>query len=271
MFARLAVAVTAVLAFASVGANAQELVLAVNEGVSYQEGGSLTERYKPLTELLSKELKRPVKVQNVDKYADFDQGLSEGKYDMAFIHPAHIGLRAVKSGAYAGLATAKGFTDYRARVIVKKDSPLRSMQDLRDKKIGVPSVDSITTVMFSASLREISIQQPERHYMPTRYQDAVPFMIENGFVDAGVTGSSAVEKAWLAKGGRVLTETKPIPIKQFIASRKLAESERAKLQTLILNLSDSDAGRSALAKIGVPGFVPWNNEVMSQATARLGI
>ncbi|MGV3742881.1 MAG: phosphate/phosphite/phosphonate ABC transporter substrate-binding protein [Burkholderiaceae bacterium] len=271
MFARLAVAVTAVMAFASVNVNAQEIVLAVNEGVTYHEGGSVSERYKPLTELLSKELKRPVKVQNVDKYDDFDKGLTEGKYDLAFIHPAHIGLRAVKSGVYSGVATAKGFTDYRARVMVKKDSPLRSMQDLKDKKIGVPSVDSITTVLFSASLREVKIQQPERQFLPTRYQDAVPFMIENGFVDAGVTGSSAVEKAWLAKGGRVLVETKPVPIKQFLISRKLSEAERAKLQTLILNLSDNDAGKAALTKIGVPGFVPWNNEVMNQASTRLGI
>ncbi len=271
MFARFAVAVSAVLAFASTSVSAQELLLAVNEGVTYQEGGPVSERYKPLTDLLSKELKRPVKVQNVDKYADFEKGLSDGKYDLAFIHPAHIGLRAVKSGAYAGLATAKGFTDYRARVIVKKDSPLRSMQDLKDRKIGVPSVESITTVMFSASLREMKIQHPERQFLPTRYQDAVPFMIENGFVDAGVTGSSAVEKAWLAKGGRVLTETMPIPIKQFIASKKLSDGERAKLQNLMLSLSETEAGKAALTKIGVPGFVPWNNEVMNGATTRLGI
>lgn len=271
MFAKLAAAVTAVMAVASANLSAQELLLAVNEGVTYHEGGSVNERYKPLTELLSKELKRPVKVQNVDKYADFDKGLAEGKYELAFIHPAHIGLRAVKSGAYSGLATAKGFTDYRARVMVKKDSPLRSMQDLKDRKIGVPSVDSITTVMFSASMREMKIQYPEKQFLPTRYQDAVPFMIENGFVDAGVTGSSAVEKEWIAKGGRVLTETKPIPIKQFIASKKLSDAERAKLQSLILGLSDTDAGKTALTKIGVPGFVPWNNEVMGQAATRLGI
>ena len=271
MLKKLVLAAAAILFVASKPLMAQELILAVNEGVSYQESGSTSERYKPLLELLSKELKRPVKVQNVDKYTDFDRGLSEGKYDLAFIHPAHIGLRAVKNGTYSGLATAKGFTDYRARIMVKKDSPLTSMADLKDKKIGVPSVDSITTVMFTASLREVKIANPEKQFMPTRYQDAVPFMIENGFVDAGVTGSSAIEKAGLAKGGRVLTETKPVPIKQFLASKKLNESERAKLQSLLLNLSENEQGKAALARIGMSGFVPWNNEVMSQASSRLGI
>lgn len=250
---------------------AQEILLAVNEGVTYHEGGSTAERYKPLLDLISKELKRPVKVQNIDKYSELDKGLNDEKYELAFVHPAHIGLRAVKQGNYVGLATAKGFTDYRARILVKKDSPVKSMQDLKGKKIGVPSVESITTVMFSANLRELSFQQPESSFVPTRYQDAVPFMIENGFVEAGITGSSAIEKDWIGKGGRVVTETKPVPIKQFLASKKLSDTERAKLQALMLNLSGTDVGRSALAKFGMTGFVPWNNEVMNQATARLGL
>ena len=72
----------------------------------------------------------------------------------------------------------KGFTDYRARVMVKKDSPLRSMQDLKDRKIGVPSVDSITTVMFSASLREMKIQYPEKQFLPMKWDWGKPSKLD---------------------------------------------------------------------------------------------
>lgn len=260
-----------VLAAGINSAAAQDLVLAINEGVTYQEGGPASERYKPLLQLLSKELKQNVKLQNVDKYAVFEKGLAEGKYDLAFIHPAHIGLLAVKKNGYEGLVTAKGYTDYRARVLVAQASPIKTMQDLRGKKIGVPSVESITTVMFTANLHELRFTNPEKTYTPTRYQDAVPFMIDNGFVDAGVTGSAGVAKAWAAKGGRILAETKPIPIKQFLASKKLSESDREKVKTLLLTLPDSEAGRTALSRIGMTGFVPWNATVMDEATARLGL
>jgi phosphonate transport system substrate-binding protein len=252
-------------------AAAQDLVLAVNEGVTYQDGGPASERYKPLLQLLSKELKQNVKLQSVDKYATFEKGLAEGKFDLAFIHPAHIGLLAVKKNGYEGLVTAKGFTDYRARVLVANASPMKTMQDLRGKKIGVPSIESITTVMFTANLRELNFPQPEKSFTATRYQDAVPFMIDNGFVDAGVTGSAGVAKAWIAKGGRILAETKPVPIKQFLASKKLSESDREKLKILLLNLSENEAGRNALSKIGMTGFVPWNTQVMDEATTRLGL
>ena len=96
-------------------------------------------------------------------------------------------------------------------------------------------------------------------------------MIENGFVDAGITGSTAVEKAWVSKGGRVIGETKSVPIKQFLASKKFNEADRTKLQAIMLAMSDSDAGRAVLAKIGITGFVPWNSGLMNEATARLGL
>jgi phosphonate transport system substrate-binding protein len=250
---------------------AEDAILAVNEGVTYQEGGGVHERYKLLVELLSKELKRPVKVVNVDKYAVLEQGLAEEKYDMAFVHPAHIGLRAVKAGRYQGLCTAKGYIDYRARILVLKDSPFKSMQDLRGRKVGVPSMESITTVMFVASLRQMNFTEPEKQFTATRYQDAVPFMIEKGFVEAGVTGSAAVENEWKRKGGRVLGETKPVPIKQFLVSKKVSDADRGKIQALMLGLADNEAGRAALAKIGMSGFVPWDAGAMNEAANRLGI
>lgn len=250
---------------------AQEIVLAINEGVTYQDGGPTSERYKPFLDLLSKELKRPVKVQKVDKYADFEKGLAASKYDLVFIHPAHVGLKAVRSDNYVGLATAKGFTDYRARVMVKKDSPLKSIEDLKGKKIGVPSIESITTFMFTANLRELNFPEPEKYFTATRYQDAVPFMIENNFVEAGVTGSGAVAKAWVAKGGRVIGETRPVPIKQFLASKKISDADRAKVQSILVNLSENEPGKLALSKINISGFVPWNSETMNEAALRLGL
>jgi len=252
-------------------ATAQELTLAVNEGVTYQDSGPISERYKALTGLLEKELGHPVHVVAVDHYNDFQAGLESEKYDLVFIHPAQIGLRAVKSGKYFGLATAQGFTDYRARVMVKKDSSVKDINDLRGKKIGVPAMESITTVMFGAYLTELGFRDPTINFTPTRYQDAVPFMVENGFVEAGVTASGAVAKDWVAKGGRVIAETKPVPIKQFLASHRLTAEQREKVKSLMLKLADSDAGKSALKGMNMKGFVAWDDAVMADATKRLGL
>jgi ABC-type phosphate/phosphonate transport system substrate-binding protein len=254
-------------------AYARDAVLAVNEGTTYHEPDSapFSERYKPLADMLSRELKRPVKVVQVDKYDKLEKGLADESYDMAFIHPAHVALRAVKGGAYQGICTAKGYTNYRARVLVPKDTPLKSMADLRGRKFAVPSLESITTVMFVSTLRQMNVPQPEKQLTATRYQDAVPFMVEQKFVDAGVTGSDAVAKDWIGKGGRILGESKPIPIKQFLVSRQLAEPERTRVRALMLDLASHEEGRAALARIGMSGFVPWDAGAMSEATAELGL
>lgn len=252
-------------------ASAEEWVLAVNEGVTYQEGSPMAERYKPLLDLLEKELKHPIRVQNVDRYGDLEKGLDAERYDLVFVHPAQIGLRATKSGKYLGLATAAGYTDYRARVLVAHDSPLKSMDDLRGHKIGVPAMESITTNMFIANMKQMGIANPAPMLTATRYQDAVPFMVENRFVDAGVTASGAVIRDWTAKGGRILGETKSVPIKQFLASRRLNEEQREKVRELLLHLNDTDSGRNALKGTNMKGFVAWNEALMDDATKWLGL
>ena len=246
-----------------------EAILAINEGVTYQDAGTPSERYKPLLEMLSKELKRPIRIKTITRYSEFDKDLAAGKYELIFIHPAHVGLQAVARGNYHGVATAKGFTGYRARIMVANDSPLRTLQDLQGKKIGVPSIESITTAMFTSHLIANKFAAPEKAFVATRYQDAVPFMIENGFVEAGVTGSGAVAKRWTDKGGRILGETPAVPIKQFLVSDNLDPATRKRIQALLLSLADTPTGKIALEKIGVPGFVPWDDKVMNEAAQRL--
>lgn len=258
--------------FVASAAHAQEeteAILAINEGVTYQDAGTPSERYKPLLEMLSKELKRPIRIKTVTRYSEFDKDLAAGRYELVFIHPAHVGLQAVQRGNYHGIATAKGFTGYRARVMVPKDSSLTRVEDLQGKKIGVPSIESITTAMFTAHLKEHKFAEPEKAFQATRYQDAVPFMIENGFVQAGVTGSGAVAKAWADKGGRILAETPAVPIKQFLVSDKIDNATRKRIQTMLLTLSDTPTGKAALEKVGVPGFVPWDDKLMNEAAQRL--
>lgn len=261
--------ITLLLAWVALPALAEEYVLAVNEGVTYQDAGPISERYKPLVDLLEKALKGTVKVKAVDRYSEVEKGLQDQSFDLAFIHPAHISLRAVKSGNYVGVASAREFTDYRARIIVPKGSTLTSIKDLQGKKIGVPAIESITTVMLTANLRDLGINNPEQQYMSTRYQDAVPFMVENGFTVAGVTGSGSVAKAWIAKGGKVLAETPPVPIKQFLVSSHLSDKQKERVSELLLKLDSTPAGADALKGMNIKGFVAWNDDVMRSAISRL--
>lgn len=262
-------AVTLVLLCSYALANAQELTLAVNEGVTYPDEGSITERYKPLTDILSKVLKRPVRAKQVHRYVALDELLAGQQADFAFVHPAHIGLRAVDSGKYVGLATAKGYTNYHATVLVKADSPVKAIGDLRGRKVGVPAVESITTVMFSARLKDLSIKLPP--YAITTFQDAIPFMVANNLVDAGVTGSASIAREWETNGGRVIDESAPVPIKQFLASTKLSKADIDRVRALLLDMENTAAGRAILSNIKIAGFIGWDDGKMHSLAAKLHV
>lgn len=254
-------------------AYAQEapLVFAVNEGVTYRINPVATvDRFKDISEELGKMLKRPVKVQPVTDYKELAAGLVEQRYDLAWVHPAHHSIRAISRQGYSLVALTKGFTEYQASFMVRGDSPLQTLADLKTKKIGAPDEDSITSVIMRASLRDAFGPQ----LLPTTYvrlQEAVPFMVENNFVAAGVSASRSVVKDWQAKGGKVIFTSKPVPIKHLIASSKISDVQRAQIATYFVSLDQSAEGKKRLEALNVTGFLVSDQAALVSLGKWLGI
>src|SRR5262249_17416467 len=104
----------------------------------------------------------------------------------------------------------------------------------------------------------------------TRYQEAVPFLVENGFSDVGVTASGAVVKQWQEKGGSVVLESKPVPIKHMIASTKMSDADIEKVRAVMLSLDKSEHGQKILAKLGYKGYETGDPQQLATLTKWLG-
>jgi ABC-type phosphate/phosphonate transport system substrate-binding protein len=121
----LTAAVAAWIALAAACAAAADLVFAVTEGITYyQTNKEIAARFQPLTELLAKALKRPVRIVIVSAYDDLRAGLSRQEYDLAFVHPAHVALGAVKAGKYKSVAWTVGYTDCAVSMLINKDKQM---------------------------------------------------------------------------------------------------------------------------------------------------
>jgi phosphonate transport system substrate-binding protein len=244
-----------VVALLSPGPARAEIVLAVNEGVTYYVTPTeIREKYKELADLIGKQLHTTVKVVPVDQYPVLRKGLDEQQYDLAFVHPAHHSLMSMRDGKYRLVALTKGYTEYKAKFFVKKDAHLNQPADMKGKRFGMPDPDSITAVITRATLRDLGIDANTAEIRTTRYQDAVPFFVENGFSDVGITGSGAVLKDWQEKGGAVLLESKPVPIKHMIASTKMSDADVEKVRAIMLGLDKNEAGQKILTKLGYKGY-----------------
>jgi ABC-type phosphate/phosphonate transport system substrate-binding protein len=105
----------------------------------------------------------------------------------------------------------------------------------------------------------------------TRYQDAVPFYIENGFAQVGATAAKSVVKSWTDKGGKILVQSRAVPIKQILVSKTMPADEQDRVRAALLGMALSKPGKDALDAVGYKGFVATNPEVEASTIAWLGL
>jgi ABC-type phosphate/phosphonate transport system substrate-binding protein len=249
-----------------------DLVFSVTEGVTYQATPKeIRERFEPLAEVIGKALRRNVRIVLVPGYDDVRAGLARQEYDIAFIHPAHVAMAEIKAGRYRSIAWTSGFTDYTVSLLAKGDEPFKDLTDLKGRKVVTPDPDSITAVMVRSMLRTGNVPIGDLKLLTTRYQDAVPFYLENGFANVGATAANAVVKQWTDKGGKVVLRSRGVPIKQLIASARLSSEERERIHDVLVGLAQSDAGRRALAASGYKAFVSTDADLEEKTIAWLGL
>ena len=142
-----------------------------------------------------------------------------------------------------------------------------------------PDPDSITAVMVRAMFRTGNLSTTDAKPPPptaarvitTRYQDAVPFYLDNGFAQVGATAAKAVVKSWTDKGGTVLTQSRRCRSSRSIASTRMPAEEQEQIRDALIGMSQTKAGRDALEVVGYKGFVAPNRDVETAAIAWLGL
>ncbi|UVH55558.1 phosphate/phosphite/phosphonate ABC transporter substrate-binding protein [Variovorax paradoxus] len=257
----------------AIGASAHAFVIGVSEGVSYNvSDAQVSARFEPIAEVLSKALKQPVTVKVLNSYNGARDALKQQQVDFAFVHPSHVALAAIKGGQYSAFAWTTGYTDYKVSFLCKEQQPISDWKSVAGKQLVMPDADSITAVITRAMLREQGLQGPTAVKVTnTRFQEAVPFYVQNGFAAYGATAASSVVKTWKDGGGKVCAESRAVPIKQWLASRKLDAATVAAAREALLSLAQTDAGKRALAASSYVGFVAPSADVEASLMSWLGI
>jgi phosphonate transport system substrate-binding protein len=258
-----------------------DLVFAVTEGVTYQATDKeIHDKFSSLAEYLGKALGRRVRLVVIPGYDDLRTAMGKQEVDVAFVHPAHVAIAEIKAGRYKAVAWTARFTDYSVSLLQNGDSPLKSLADLNGHTLVTPDPDSITAVMVRAMFHAENLVATTRHdptattvrVITTRYQDAVPFYLQNGFAQAAATASPSVVKSWIEQnGGKVLAKSRGIPIKQIVVSTKMSADLQDRVRDAFITLSQSKAGEAILESVGYKGFVAPNRAAEDAAIAWLGL
>ncbi|MEK5521204.1 phosphate/phosphite/phosphonate ABC transporter substrate-binding protein [Heyndrickxia sp. FSL W8-0423] len=131
--------------------------------VPSQNAETLEAKAKPLAELLEKEIGIPVKVKVTTDYNGVVEAMGSKQLDLGFLPPtdyvlahekgyADVLLQALRNGvdAKTGKPTSDLVDYYYSGVVVRTDSGINSVADLKGKKIGVQAPTSSAGYVWPA-------------------------------------------------------------------------------------------------------------------------
>ncbi|MCS7202836.1 MAG: phosphate/phosphite/phosphonate ABC transporter substrate-binding protein [Thermodesulfovibrio sp.] len=222
----------------------------------------MIEGFTPLAQYLEKELGVKVKLV-IPK--DFDTWTAEAKagaYDIAYTNPYLyvVVKKTLKDAQPIAIASEPEIgTKLYGTIIVKKDSPIKSITDLKGKTIAATDPGSAGAYLVQMlMLQKAKLKKEDVKIIFEKKRDPVAEAVLSGKADAGFLRDDDVEK--LKVGGdkfRRLGKSDPIPNWVIFIGKKIDPAMATKIKNAILKLKPGDLQSvKVLAPARIDGFVP---------------
>ncbi|PIJ12805.1 phosphonate ABC transporter substrate-binding protein [Leucobacter sp. OLJS4] len=164
----------------------------------YEDPSRLEPAYKTLAKALEKKLDCPVEVVITEDYAAEVLAMENGKLDVAEFGPLGFVFASERAGAVplVSFGDAEGKpTTYTAGIWVKKDSPVKTLDDLKGHTLALGSPGSTSGDAFPMSaLKDAGIDKEVRSDYAGGHPEAL-LALGNGTVDAAQINSQTLESA----------------------------------------------------------------------------
>jgi phosphonate transport system substrate-binding protein len=210
--------------------------------VPYISPTQMVEQYTPLKEHLARALGRPLALATAPDFRAFVDRTQHGEYDVVFTAP-HMGRLAQKRDGLRVVAqTGHNVT---VVVITRKDSGIRTLDDLRGRSMAIGSRTSMVYQIVDEALRQRQIVQgKDVRVVDTPSFSNVLQAVARGDADAGTTGA-AMWEATPAEQKKDLVEifrSSPRPGFFMLVHPRLGEAAIGKLQAAAYAFGNTPAG-----------------------------
>jgi len=196
------------------------------------------QRLKPLTNYLSNELKQPVTLRLSSDLTSAAEQLASGNVDIAYLTPVAY-LKAHKLGNARPLVKmiTKKQSSFKLMIVVRKESPIRSIKDLKGKTFafGDPAAILQRAVVVNSG---IQLEQFGSYRFIGHY-DNIARGVANGDFDAGILKDTSAY-IWEEKGLRILHASPSLPPYNISVSSRVSNSLFTQIQNALLKLDESN-------------------------------
>lgn len=196
------------------------------------------QRLKPLTVYLSQTLNQPVNLRLSPNMGAAINDTASGKVDLSYLTPVAY-LKAHKKGNAQLIAktVTKGKASFQLMIVVKEDSPIKTIQDLTGKSFAFGDKKALLqrAVVHNSGIGLDKFSE----YKFIGHYDNIARAVANNDFDAGILKDTKAFK-WQKKGLRILHSSPELPPYNIAASANVAPSLLKKLQQAFLALDKNN-------------------------------
>lgn len=249
----------------SIGINLQanadsnkELILGIHP---YLHSSTIIERFTPLTRYLSAQTGQKIVIRVGSDYDDHLRAVRNGQVDFAFMGPSlYIKLTTNdESITPLGRLNFSGKDSFRGAIIVRSDSKLNSVNELRGSRFAFGDPNStLSSLLPIRLLSEAGIELTDlAEYSNLKNHHNVALSVLLGNHDAGGVKEEILHE-YASRGLKALQWSPDIPTHLFVARAGLPQNKIDELSKLLQNLHTQTGASQILQNIkkGTTSIIP---------------
>ena len=195
-------------------------------------------RLRPLTRYLSDKLGRPVSLKLSPNMGAAIKEVANQQVDLAYLTPvAYLKAHAKGGSKIIAKTVTKGKASFQLMIVVKKDSPYKTVADLKGKTFAFGDKRALlqraAVVGAGIKMEDFSSYNFIGHY------DNIARAVLNGDFDAGILKDTMAYQ-WEGKGLRILAESPALPPYNITAKGNIDDDTLAKLKDAFLSLDKNN-------------------------------
>lgn len=222
----------------------------------------LAQTYQPLIDALNLQLVGiQLELEASRDYAVYEEKFRRGAPELLLPNPWQT-LEAMKVG-YRVIAMAGDPADFKGLILVRKDSGIKQIADLKGREISYPAPTAVAACMMPQAFLQTQ-GLDVMHDTTNRYVGSQESSIMNVYLKQTAAGATwpppwrAFQKEHPLEASELMVawETKPLVNNSVMVRRDLPANVGVEVRAALLRVAGSAQGRQLLARMETAGFYP---------------
>lgn len=197
-------------------------------------------------------------------YEEFDKKLYSGYFDFAMPNPYQT-VRSIKTG-YTVFGKMGDDDDFRGIILVRKDAGIKSVTDLKGKKVSYPAITALAATMmpqYYLHTHGLDVNRDiENLYVGSQESSIMNVFL--GQVSAGATWpvpwkAFVKEHPDQASQLEIKWQTEPLLNNGWVVRKDISPDMAKKVADALFELNTSEEGRKMLERLPISRFEKANN------------